>query len=462
MRDEIEQFRAAAHRALDWIARYFEDPRRYLVRAPMQPGALLDALPAEAPEQGESYEALLEDFERLVVPAVTHWNHPRFLAYFPSSCSPPAVLGEMLAAALNTNGIHWLSSPAVVELEQVTLGWLRQWLGLPADFFGEIFDTASVSSLHALAAAREMADPEARERGARPGLTLYCSEQAHSSIEKGALVLGIGRQYIRKIPADAEFRMRADLLEQAIEQDQAAGLRPFCIVATAGTTSTSSVDPLADAADIAERHGLWLHVDAAYAGAAAILPEKRPLFEGWERAHSIVVNAHKWLFTPLDLSAFYTRRPDVLRRAFSLVPEYLRTAGDPRAVHLMDYGVPLGRRFRALKFWFVLRRLGRKGITELLRSHIAWAQELAAWIDADRRFERVAPVPFSTVCFRLRADNDVNRRLLARVNESGRFFLSHTELGGRYVLRIAIGNYHARREDVREAWELIERTADEL
>ncbi|MCS7316158.1 MAG: pyridoxal-dependent decarboxylase [Bryobacterales bacterium] len=462
MTPEIEQFRRAAHRALEWIVGYYQDPRRYLVRVPMKPGALADALPGEAPEEGESYEALLEDFERLIVPAATHWNHPRFFAWFPSSSSPPAVLGEMLAATLNTNGIHWLSSPAVVELEQVTLGWLRQWLGLPREFFGEILDTASVSSLHAMAAAREAADPEVRERGARPGLTLYCSEHAHSSIEKGALVLGIGRQHIRKIPVDGEFRMRADLLERAIEQDRAAGLRPFCIVATAGTTSTSSVDPLEATARIAEGHGLWLHVDAAYAGAAAILPEKRPLFEGWERAHSIVLNAHKWLFTPLDLSVLYTRRPDVMRRTFSLVPEYLRTAEDPRAVHLMDYGLPLGRRFRALKFWFVLRRLGRRGITELLRSHIAWAQELAAWIDADRRFERVAPVPFSTVCFRLRGDNDANRRLLNRVNESGRFLLSHTELDGRYVLRIAIGNYHTRREDVQEAWELIRRTADEL
>lgn len=462
MKDEIEQFRAAAHRAVDWIARYFEDPLRYLVRPRTEPGALVDALPAEAPEQGESYEALLGDFERLILPAVTHWNHPRFFAWFPSSCSPPAVLGEMLAAVLNTNGIHWLSSPAVVELEQVTLGWLRQWLGLPAEFFGEIFDTASVSSLHAIAAAREMADPEARERGARPGLTLYCSEQAHSSIEKSALVLGLGKRYIRKIPVDAEFRMRVDRLEEAIEQDRAAGLRPFCIVATAGTTSTSSVDPLGDAARIAGRYGLWLHVDAAYAGAAAILPEKRPLFEGWERADSIVVNAHKWLFTPLDLSAFYTRRPDLMRRAFSLVPEYLRTSGDPRAVNLMDYGVPLGRRFRALKFWFVLRRLGRQGITELIRSHIAWAQELAEWIDADPRFERVAPVPFSTVCFRLRGGNDANRRLLEHVNESGRFLASHTELDGRYVLRIAIGNYRTKHEDVRAVWDLIRRTADEL
>jgi len=462
MKEEAEEFRRAAHQAVDWIAGYLENPRRYPVLPRVKPGDLLDALPRSAPERGETYAALLRDFEQLILPAVTHWNHPGFMAYFACTGSGPAVIGEMLAAPLNTNGIHWLTSPAVVELEQVTLGWLRQWLGLPEGFFGEIFDTASVSSLHAIAAAREMADPEARERGALPNLRLYCSEQAHSSIEKGAMALGVGRRNVRKIPVDEEFRMSPQALEQAIEQDIAAGLRPFCVVATAGTTSTTSVDPLARIADIAERFGLWLHVDAAYAGAAAILPEKRELFAGLERADSIVVNAHKWLFTPLDLSAFYTRRPDILRRAFSLTPEYLRTAEDPRAVNLMDYGVPLGRRFRALKLWFVLRRLGRQGVMEALRAHIRWAQELASWVDADARFERAAPVPFSVVCFRLRASDEQNRQLLQRVNAGGRFFLSHTELKGRYVLRLAIGNLSTSREDVWEAWKLIQRTADEL
>jgi len=456
------EFRQAAQQALEWVAGYLENPRRYRVLPQVKPGDLTTALPSSGPERGEPYEAILADFERVILPAVTHWNHPGFLAYFACTGSPPAVLGEMLAAALNTNGIHWLTSPAVVELEQVVLAWLREWMGLPADFFGEILDTASVSSLHALIAARELADPEARETGARPGFTIYCSEQAHSSIEKGALALGLGRRHIRKIPVDDEFRMRPEALEQAIAADQRAGLRPFCIVATAGTTSTTSVDPLDAMAEIASRYRLWLHVDAAYAGTAAILPEKRPLFSGWDRADSIVVNAHKWLFTPLDCSLFYTRRPDVLRRAFSLVPEYLRTTEDSRAVNLMDYGVPLGRRFRALKLWFVLRRLGRQGISEALRAHIRWAQELAAWIDADQRFERVAPVPFSVVCFRLRGTDAENRRLLERLNAGGKFFLSHTELNGRYVLRVAIGNLATTREDVRQAWELIQRTADEL
>jgi aromatic-L-amino-acid decarboxylase len=362
----------------------------------------------------------------------------------------------MLSAALNTNGIHWMTSPAVSELEQVTLGWLRQWLGLSEDFFGVIYDTASVSTLHAIAAAREMADPSGREDGFQPNLVLYTSEQAHSSVEKGAIALGIGQKNVRKIAVDTEFRMRPDELAAAIERDRAAGKRPFCVVATVGTTSTTSIDPVPEVAAIAERHGLWLHVDAAYAGAAVVAPEFRHLFDGVDRAHSLVVNAHKWLFTPLDLSAFYTRRPDILRRAFSLVPAYLESPPDPRAVNLMDYGVPLGRRFRALKLFFVMRYFGRKRIAEMIRAHVCWTQELARMIDDDPRFERVAPAPLSVVCFRYRGSDDENRALIDAVNATGKVFLSHTELNGRFVLRIAIGNLGTTRQDVQLAWELVQ------
>ncbi len=450
-----EDFRRAAHELVDWIAGYLEDPRCYPVLPRIRPGELVDSLPKSAPDRGESFEAIVSDFHKLILPAVTHWNHPGFLAYFACTGSAPAILGEMLAAALNTNGIHWITSPAVAELEHVTLNWFRQWIGLPEEFFGIVYDTASVSSMHAIAAAREMADAGTRENGSRPGLVLYTSEQSHSSIEKGAMTLGIGQRNVRKIPVDELYRMRPDALAAAIEEDRKAGKRPFCVVATEGTTSTTSLDPVNTIADIAERYGLWLHVDAAYAGSAAVLPEMRPLFDGIERAHSIVINPHKWLFTPVDLSAFYTRRPDILRRAFSLVPEYLRTAEEPRAINLMDYGVPLGRRFRALKFWFVLRYFGREGIMEALRSHIRWARELADEIDADPRFERVAPVPFSVVCFRYRGSDEENRRLLEKVNASGKVFLSHTELNGRFVLRIAIGNLGTTAADVERAWELI-------
>jgi aromatic-L-amino-acid decarboxylase len=455
LRDYAEDFRRAAHQAVDWIADYLQDARRYPVLPKIAPGELTDALPQSAPEQGEPFPTLLRDFEEQILPAVTHWNHPRFMAYFACTGSAPAIVAEMLAAALNTVGLHWQASPAVSELEQVTLGWLRQWLGLPPEFFGIIFDTASISSMHAIAAAREMADPEARTNGSRANLVLYTSEQAHSSIEKGAIALGIGQKNVRKVPVDAEFRMRPDRLRHMAEADCAAGLRPFCVVATVGTTSTTSVDPVAEIAAIAEQYNLWLHVDAAYAGAAAILPEHRQILAGAERAHSLVTNPHKWLFTPSDLSAFYTRFPEILRRAFSLVPEYLRTPEHPRAVNLMDYGVPLGRRFRALKLWFVLRYFGRAGIQRLLRAHIAWAQEFASWVEADRRFERAAPAPFSTVCFRYRGSDQENQALLERINAGGQLFLSHTELHGRYVLRLAIGNLATAREDVQAAWEII-------
>lgn len=455
MSENIDDFRRAAHNTVDWVADYLEDPREYPVLPRVKPGDLIDALPKSAPERGESYEAILKDFENLIVPAVTHWNHPRFLAYFPSSGSAPGVIAEMLSAALNTNAIHWKTSPASSELEQVSAGWLRQWIGLPDEFFGIIYDTASVSSLHAIAAAREMADPDVRENGMRPGMVLYTSEQSHSSIEKDSIALGIGQRNVRKIPTDSEFRMRVDLLEEAIEKDLREGKKPFCVVATAGTTSTTSVDPLPAIADLAEKYGLWMHVDAAYGGAAAILPELRCMFTGMERAHSVVVNAHKWLFTSMDVSLFYTRRPDILRRAFSLVPEYLRTVEDPRAVNLMDYGVPLGRRFRSLKLWFVLRHFGHDGICELLRSHVRWAQEFASWVDADEHFERVAPAPMATVCFRYKGTNEENHALLDRVNATGKTFISHTVLNGQYVLRAAIGNVGTTREDVCEAWEVI-------
>jgi aromatic-L-amino-acid decarboxylase len=450
-----DEFRRAGHEAIEWIAGYLEHQRDYPVLPKIRPGELIDALPRSAPECGESFEAILEDFRKLIVPATTLWNHPRFMAYFPSAASTPAILGELLTSALNTNAIHWKTSPSSTELEQVSLGWLRQWMQLPDDFFGVIFDTASVSSFHAIAAAREMADPEARENGARPGLTLYASDQAHSSIEKDAIALGIGQRNVRKIPSDAEFRMKPAALAEAIEQDLKAGKRPFCVVATVGTTSTTSIDPVDEIAEIAEHYNLWLHVDAAYAGAACIVPELRPMFTGVERAHSLVVNAHKWLFIPMDLSAFFTRRPDILRHAFSLVPEYLRTAEDPRAVNLMDYGVPLGRRFRSLKLWFALRYFGREGIIEVLRSHVRWAREFADLVDADPRFERVAPAPLSAVCFRYKGSDEENQALVDRINATGRYFLSHTVLNDRFVARLAIGNLATTREDVLEAWDHI-------
>jgi aromatic-L-amino-acid decarboxylase len=454
-----EEFRRYGHQVVDWMADYLENIRDYPVLPAMQPGDLVDRLPAEAPERGESMDTILEDFEQSIVPALTHWNHPRFLAYFAISGSPPGILGEMLTAALNVNGMLWKSCPALTELEQVTLSWLRQWMGLAQEFFGIIYDTASISSMHAIAAAREMADPEVRTRGNSSHLVMYTSEHSHSSIEKGAITLGIGQDNVRKIPVDENFRMRVDVLRERMEADLRAGLKPFCVVATVGTTSTSSIDPVPAIADVAEEYGAWLHVDAAYGGAAAVVPELRGILDGVERAHSLVVNPHKWLFTPIDLSVFYTSRPDILRRAFSLVPEYLKTGEDPRAVNYMDYGVQLGRRFRALKLWFVMRNLGHEGICNIIRSHISYAQKLANLIRSHPDFEVAAPTPFSLICFRYRGSDDDNRALLERINASGKAFLSHTVLNGRFVIRLAIGNIATEWQDLEEVWELVKQTA---
>lgn len=443
------------HLVVDWLADYQLHPERFPVLSRVKPGEVTDALPASGPNQGEAMEAILRDFEQTIVPGLTHWNHPGFMAYFANTASGPGVLGEMLAAGLNANGILWKTSPALTELEQVALSWLRQWMGLPDKFFGVIHDTASIGVMHAIAAARVYACPEGRETGEWPRLTIYCSEQAHSSVEKGAIALGIGRRNVRKIAVDDRFQMLAPALAQAVEEDLANGCKPFCAVATVGTTSTTSIDPVSAIADIAEKHDLWLHVDAAYAGSAAVSPKYRHFLEGSERAHSLVTNPHKWLFTPVDLSVLYTSRPDILRQTFSLVPEFLRSQQHPRALNYMEYGVPLGRRFRALKLWFIMRYYGRDTIAHMIEEHIRWARELAGVIAADPDFEVCAPTPMSVVCFRKRASDAENEALIERVNATGEVYLSHTMLHDRYVIRIAIGNMGTAREHVFRAWELI-------
>jgi aromatic-L-amino-acid decarboxylase len=367
----------------------------------------------------------------------------------------------MLAAALNVNHMLWKTSPAATELEQVTLGWLRQWLGLPADFFGIIHDTASTGSLHAILAARELALPEGRLTGEHPPLILYASEHAHSSIDRGALAAGIGLDNIRHVPSDDQFRMRPDALTAMIEADLAAGWKPFCVVATVGTTSTTSIDPVEQIGDVARKHALWFHVDAAYAGSAALLEEHRHILDGATQADSLVVNPHKWLFTPVDLSILYTRRPDIMRRMLSLgeAPPYLQGAEQDRAVNLSEYSLALGRRFRSLKLWFVLRYFGREGITRILRHHMKMAHDLARQIQTDSRFELAAPLLFSLVCFRYRGSDQDNRDLLERINASGRAFLSATTLHGKFALRLAIGNVATTVDDVRQTWEFIKSSA---
>ena len=469
-----EQFRAYGKQVIDWIADYLARAERYPVLAQVKPGEVKRQLPDAPPTLPEPMDAILADFERVIVPGITHWNHPAFFAYFATSGSAPGILGELLSAALNVNGMLWRTSPAATELEEVALNWLRQMIGLPSEFEGVIADTASVSTLVAVAAARESLNRRVREDGLAgrsdlPRLRMHCSEQAHSSVEKAGIVLGVGQAGVRKIAVDAAFRMRPDLLAAAIDEDRRAGWLPFCVVATVGTTSSTSIDPLPPIADICARENLWLHVDGAYGGMAAIVPEMRHVLAGCERADSIVVNPHKWLFTPIDCSAFYTRRVEALKRAFSLVPEYLRAAQDD-VKNYMDYGVQLGRRFRALKLWFVIRAYGVGGLVSHVREHCRLAREFAGWVDADPDFERLAPVPFSTVCFRYRPEGEadeselerLNATLLEAVNASGQAFLSHTKLNGKYTLRLAIGNVGTHERHVARAWQLLQEKAVQL
>jgi aromatic-L-amino-acid decarboxylase len=454
-----EEFRRAAHQAVDWMADYMANIRDLPVLPQVSPGDLTRILPTQAPLAGEPIDQILADFRSQIVPANTQWNHPNFHAYFSVSGAPPGILAEMLIATLNVNGMVWKSSPACTELEQVTLGWLRDWLGLPPNFFGIIHDTASVSTMHALLAARQFVAPDSRDAGAAPGLIVYTSEHAHSSVEKGAIAIGIGRDYVRKVPTDDRYRMRPDALVSMIEADRAAGLTPCCVCPTVGTTSIASIDPVARIGEIARRHRMWLHVDAAYGGNYAVVPQMAHLREGWAEADSLVVNPHKGLLTPIDLSAFYTRRPEVLRDALSLIPEYLRTANDDQVVNYMDYSVALGHRFRSLKLWFVLRSYGRAALEKLLYEQLCMAQDLADWVRADSRFDLAAPVELSLVCFRLKSGDDASRSLMNAVNASGQAFLSHTVIDGRFLIRLAIGNYQTTRDDLRNTWAVIQSLA---
>jgi aromatic-L-amino-acid/L-tryptophan decarboxylase len=462
-----EAFRKEAHRIADWIADYFAAPDRYPVLSRVRPGEIRAALPSSAPEHGESFDAILSDFERVIIPGITHWNHPGFFAYFAISGSAPGVLAEFLSAALNVQAMLWRTSPAATELEEVTLAWLRQLIGLPDSFEGVIYDTASITTLHALAAAREVAVPDVRSHGLSgraeiPRLRVYCSEHAHSSVDKAVILLGLGHEALCRIEADAEFRIRPDALAAALDEDRRHGFIPIAVVATVGTTSATSVDPLDAVAAICARARVWLHVDAAYAGVTAMLPEYHSLLKDAACADSVVLNPHKWLFTPFDLSVLYCRRMDAVRAAFSLTPEYLKTSESSDVRNLMDTGIQLGRRFRALKLWMVLRHFGAAGIRERLTEHIRLARLFARWVDESPEFERTAPVPFSVVCFRARATDEFNAALLDRLNASGEVFLSHTKLAGRYTLRLAIGNLHTTERHVARAWQLIQQLAAEL
>jgi aromatic-L-amino-acid decarboxylase len=475
-----EEFRAALHRVADWVADYRRDIEDLKISPDATPGSISARLPQTPPSDAASLEDIFLDFQEIILPGLVHWGHPMFLGYFGSTTTAPGILGEMLMAALNVSAMTWRTSPAATELETLVLGWLRQMLSLSSDFTGVVYDTASVAVMHALAAAREGLGLDIRRRGlsgragALPSLRVYASAQAHSSIEKAAITLGLGELNVRRVPCDANFRMDVQALREAIEEDARAHLLPLAVIATVGTTSTTSVDPVEEISAICREKGLWLHVDAAYGGAMALLPESRHLMRGTEAADSIVVNPHKWLFVPLDFSALYTRRPELLRKTFSLVPEYLLGDAEQGERNYMDYGIQLGRRFRALKAWMVIRSLGSSGIAARIREHCRLARLFASWIDADSQFEVMNEVTMAVVCFRFAPAsesgrvsddfslNNLNRLLVEAVNKTGEAYLTHTTLNGRVAVRVAVGNVLTTERHLARVYSLIQHEAASL
>jgi aromatic-L-amino-acid decarboxylase len=491
-----EEFRRQLHELADWIADFRENLGSLPVAPNDKPGAILVAIPAEPPERGEPFEKILRDIDQLIVPGMVHWSHPMFLGYFGWTTTAPAILGEIITAPLNVNAMTWRTCPAATELETLVIDWIRQWMHLPQEFGGVVYDTASVGVMHALAVAREEAAPSVRKHGlvgaGAPVFRVYASEQAHSSAEKAAIALGLGEENVQRVPTDAAFRMDPGALRKMIARDVRENLKPLAVIATVGTTSTASVDPVPEIAKICRENNMWLHIDGAYGAGFAILPEDKSLTNGWSEADSIVVNPHKSLFVPLDFSVLFVRDLERLRRVFTLVPEYLRGDTVEAQKNYMDYGIQLGRRFRALKAWVIFRSFGRDGMATRLREFVRLADVLADWIKSDNRFELVAPVSMGVVCFRFigrdpavaggrpslsarpavapystdrpnESDLDgLNSEIVETINASGRAYLTQTKLRSRTVMRIGLGNVLTTEEHLRRAWEMIRETAEEL
>lgn len=481
-----DEFRRQLHELADWIADFRQNLGSLRVAPEDKPGAVLSALAAEPPEEGEPFEKILCEIDRNIVPGMVHWSHPMFLGYFGWTTTAPAILGEMITAPLNVNAMTWRTCPAATELETLVIDWIRQWMHLPEEFGGILYDTASVGVMHALAVAREQVTPSVRKRGligaGAPLFRIYASEQAHSSAEKAAIALGLGEENVQRVASDAAFRMDVSALREMIAGDVRDNLKPLAVIATVGTTSTASVDPVPEIASICRENKMWLHIDGAYGAGFAILPENKSLTNGWREADSIVVNPHKSLFVPLDFSVLYVRDLERLRRVFTLVPEYLRGDTVEAQKNYMDYGIQLGRRFRALKAWVIFRSFGRDGMAARLREQVRLARLFADWIKSDSRFEVAAPVSLGVVCFRwlgpvagigdagagspppATADKieELNGEIVEKVNASGRAYLTQTKLRGRTVMRIGLGNVLTTEDHLRKAWEIIQETANSL
>jgi aromatic-L-amino-acid/L-tryptophan decarboxylase len=474
-----EEFRRQLHELADWIADHREHIEKLRVAPSDKPGAILARLPPEPPEQGEPFEQILSDVDKFIVPGMTHWSHPMFLAYFGWTATAPGILGEIISAPLNVNAMTWRTCPAATELETLVINWIRQWTHLPGNFDGVLYDTASVGVMHALAVAREEAAPSVRTRGLAganaPMFRIYASEQAHSSAEKAAIALGLGEKNVQRVVTDSAFRMDVNTLREMVARDARNNFKPMAVIATVGTTSTASVDPVSEIARVCVDNKMWLHIDGAYGAGFAIMPEYDSLMDGWSQADSVVVNPHKSLFVPLDFSVLYVRDLERLRRVFTLVPEYLRGDTVEAQKNYMDYGIQLGRRFRALKAWIIFRSFGREGMAARLRESVRLANLFADWIKSDNRFELAAPVNLGVVCFRFvdwprsataattsEKIDELNREIVERINASGRLYFTQTKLRGRTVMRIGVGNVLTTEDHLRKAWQLIRETANDL
>jgi aromatic-L-amino-acid/L-tryptophan decarboxylase len=460
---KAEEFRRHGHQMIDWIADYLENAEKYPVMSQCEPGAIRSLIPAEPPRSGESMDTIMADFHKDIMPGITHWNHPSFFAYFPANNSGPSILGELMSAGLGINAMSWQTSPAATELEERVMQWLGQMIGLPDSFSGVIQDTASTATLCALLCAREKATNfESNAYGATEKLSIYTSREAHSSIVKGAKIAGFGQNNVVLVDTDDNFAMDPANLEAKISADIAAGHQPCCIVATVGTTSSTSIDPVPAIAKVACKYGLWLHIDAALAGTAAIVPEMRWILDGCDQADSLVFNPHKWLFTNFDCSAFFVRDATHLQQTLAINPEYLKTNQDQDVHNYRDWGIQLGRRFRALKLWFVLRHYGVEHLQQKIVDHLKLAQDFAGWVGNDPRWELMAPVPLNTVCFRAAFSGSdpeetdrLNKELMDRVNAGGKLYLTHTRLHGKFTMRLAVGQTETKERHVQQAWDVL-------